>query len=149
MQIDSVVDADHYNTSWQSRAQGPPTAAYYAGLNLLATAPAADTGPYSLLATVVQNAPLPANDAAYLQVARDDFDAVIDYAQHLAAFKMGGSDFAGTMPLLQRFLTQGALYGLKLKEIGEYTDALYGLGTRERDLNPVMQPDTTGQGGPV
>jgi hypothetical protein len=140
MQIDSVRAADLYNTGWQGAAQGPPQIALHAGLNKLALSPIADATPYSLLATVVQNAPVPVADADQVQVARDDLDAVIDYAQHLAAFKQGGDEFTRTMPLFQRFLKQAATYNGKLAELGEYTSIMLDLSQRERDMNPVSTP---------
>ena len=140
MEIDSVRAADLYNTSWEAQPPAPPTAAYHAGLNMLALAPVPDGGTYSALITVVQNAPVPIAATDPVQVSRDDYDVMLDYAQHLASFKMGGQEFLGTLPLLKRFLQQAAGYGLKLAELGEYTSALYELSQRENHMNPVAAP---------
>jgi hypothetical protein len=140
VQIDSVRAADLYAASWQAAAQGPPTAAYYAGLNLFAFAPAPDGGVYSATATVVENAPVPTSDASLVQLGRDDYDVMLDYAQHLAAFKMGGSEFLATMPLFQRFMKQASIYSSKLDEVAEYTSFILGLASREKDMNPVTTP---------
>lgn len=141
VQVDSVRAADLFAASWEAQAAGAPAAIYHAGLNLVALAPAASaTGPFQVTASVVANAPMFSALTDFIQVGRDDLDAIIDYAQHLAAFKMGGAEFIATMPLLKRFLTQASLYGLKLAEIAEYTSALYGLGQRETDMNPLAQP---------
>jgi hypothetical protein len=142
LQIDSVRAADLYDAGWESTAAGAPTKCYHSGLNLIALATVPDAGAYSLTATVVQNAPLPANFTVPVQVGRDDLDAIIDYAQHLAAFKMGGEEFFQTMPLFQRFLKQAALYNGKLKEMAEYQIMLQDLSQRERDMNPVTTPDS-------
>jgi len=139
--IDSVRNADLYNTNWETTTQGKPRTALHAGLNLIALGdPAPDAGPYSLTATVVQNAPIPVVAADPVQVARDDFDAILDYAQHLAAFKQGGIEFARTLPLFQRFLKSAAAYNGKLAELGEYTSMLLDLSQRENDTNPVLTP---------
>src|SRR5258705_84101 len=98
LQIDAVRGADLYNTTWQSQAQRQPKAVLHSGLNLVALAPTPYAGPsgtsqpYMLTATVVENAPVPVVDADQVQVGRDDLDAVLDYAVHLAALKMGGAE---------------------------------------------------------
>jgi len=138
--IDSVRAADQYNNNWQAEAQGSPRACYYAGMNLIAFRPPS-AGPFSMTATVVQNAPFPVVDTDPFPCSRDDLDAIIDYTQHLAAFKQGGQEFSRTGNLLTRFMTQCGVYNAKLAEMGEYTSMLGGLASRERDMNPVMSPD--------
>lgn len=149
LQVDAVSGADQFQTTWQAAVSGVPEMALHAGLNKLALSPAADIkGPHSLTATVVQNAPVPTVDGDPLQVARDDLDVILDYAQHLAAFKMGGAEFLATIPLLQRFMKKAEVYGLKLAELGEYTSVLYALSQRENQMNPRMAPSSDdGSGG--
>lgn len=148
LQVDAVHGADLYNTNWQAAAPGTPATALHAGLNKLALSPTPDIGPYSLTATVVQNAPVPTADGDPVQVARDDLDVILDYAQHLAAFKMGGQEFLATIPLLQRFMKKAEVYGLKLAGLGEYTSVLYALSQRENQMNPRMAPSSDdGSGG--
>ena len=96
--------------------------------------------PFSITVTVVSNAPLPASANAPVQVSRGDLDAIIDYAQHLAAFKQGGEEFTRTMPLLQRFLKAASAYNGKLAEIAEFSSALLGVSQMERGSNPSMTP---------
>jgi hypothetical protein len=140
VQLDSVRGADLYKTTWQGQAPGPPTAAYYAGLNMLALAPIPDNGNYSVTATVVENAPIPVNAGDPVQVSRDDLDVIIDYAQHLSSVKMGGAEFLSTIPLFKRFIQQAATYNKKLDQLGEFTSAIYGLASREKDMNPISAP---------
>jgi hypothetical protein len=140
VQIDSVRSADLYDVSWQSQTPAKPSACYYSGLNLLALVPVPDAGTYSAMATVVENAPIPGNLAANVQMARDDYDAVLDYAQHLAAFKMGGADFTATFPLFQRFIKQASVYSSKLGELGEFAASLLGLASFEKNMNPITMP---------
>jgi len=146
LQIDSLRLLDLYDTSWEAQAAGTPLAAGHAGLNLVTLAPAADTngaaGFYMLDATVVSNAPVPSVDADPVQVSRDDLDAVLGYAQHLATLKSGGAEFTATLPLLQRFLDQCAVYNSKLREFAEFTTTLLGVSARESQTNPRMEPST-------
>ena len=86
----------------------------------------------------MQNAPVPSNNSDYLQIARDDYDSLLDYAQHVAAFKMGGQEFLETIPLYQNFVTHAAQYNAKLKEMGEFDLDMENISHREDDRNPMM-----------
>lgn len=140
LQIDSVWAADLYSASWQAATPATPSIVLHAGLNLFALAPPSDATPRSLLMTVVENAPLPSSDSAFVQVARDDLNAILDYAQHLAAFKQGGDEFSRSIDLLKAFMSQAALYSSKLSELGEFTAPLYGLSQRQNQMDPVTTP---------
>lgn len=141
LQIDAIRAADLYNTNWEAFLAGPPKNCYHSGLNLLALSPIPDSGSYSFMATVVQNAPLPVLPGDPVQVARDDLNSIIDYAQHLATFKEGGDEFLRTMPLFERFMKQAAVYNGKLSELGEYQSMLKDISQREDDMNPRLTPD--------
>jgi hypothetical protein len=136
--VDSVSNGDDFRPGWQSRVPGPPDAAYYAGLNLLGFPPP-DAGPYSILATVVRNAPVPTSSSDYLQVGRDTYDSILDYAQHLAMFKLGGEEFLSTMPLLQGCLRQAAESNSKLMASGFFQKSMYELSQLERARNPAKE----------
>lgn len=144
IQVDSVRSSDEFNTSWEATAPGTPTFALQSGLNLVALSPTPDAGNYSVTATVVENAPVPVNPTDLVQVSRDDLDVIIDYAQHLASFKMGGAEFSSTMPLLERFMSKVAIYNLKLTEIAEYQSFIAGLSQQEENTNPRMAPMPAG-----
>ena len=140
LEVDAVTNGDQYDTRWQAHATNPPRRAYQAGLNLVALAPA-PWNPYSVTATVVQNAPLPSGPSDYVQLSQDVLDVLIDYAQHLAAFKMGGAEFASTMPMLDRFMREAMVYNSKLSEMGEYTAFLLGLSNRNEAAAPRLDPE--------
>lgn len=141
LQVDAVKSSDLYNPTWQGAAQGAPTEAMTAGLNLVALSPPPDAGPYSMTATVVENAPVPVNLTDCLQLTQDIYDIILDYAQHLCSFKMGGEEFMATQPLLQRFMQMAALYSSKLSEQGEFTKILYSISQLESNMNPRYTPD--------
>jgi hypothetical protein len=136
--VDSVRNGDDFNPDWQTAGPtwleiseswnnanfswnaplGPPRSAYTAA-NLMAITPTpGNSTRYSMTVSVVQNAPV---GGTYVQVARDDFDSIIDYAQHLAMLKQGGAEFAATIPLYQRFQRKAAQYNSKLKEMGFFS----------------------------
>jgi hypothetical protein len=134
--VDPVRTLDEYHPGWQSTAPGAPRQVATAGLNLFALAPVTDSGTYSLTLRVVQNAPVPSASGDFLQVARDAYDVILDYAQHLAAFKQGGEEFTATSPLLDRFLHEASLYNSRLAEMAQYERALYAQSARELAANP-------------
>ncbi len=137
--IDSVRNADEYDSDWQNQPVGVPESVFSAGLNLIALSPSPDAAVvYAATATVLQNAPIPTGDNDFVQVARDDYDVIIDYAQHLALFKSGGQEFTRTRGLYTRFLRQAALYNSKLTESGEFKEEIYGTSQREEMTNPRL-----------
>lgn len=142
VQVDSVQASDDYDPTWQAAIAGPPVGLLTAGLNLVALSPKPDAGPYSVSVSVVQNAPITqtVSGTAYLQVSRDNYDAVIDYAQHLAAFKMGGAEFMATLPLFDRLLKQAALYNSKLTEYGMFTDIMLETSQLQEQQSPRLSP---------
>ena len=141
--LDAVRNGDDYNANWQADAAGDPQTAYAAGLNLVGFGPKPDAGPHAITATVVRNAPLPVLPTDTVQIGRDDFEAIIHYAQHLAAFKMGGEEFVVTLGLYQDFIDRAKLYNAKLSELGCFQRPIYELSKLEKERNPVY----TGEGG--
>jgi hypothetical protein len=94
LRIASVPELDAYRTGWQNESGAPDTVAI-AGYNLIALAKVPDAGPYSVTVDVIQNAVVPSVDGDFLQIGREELDVILDYAQHLAAFKQGGAEFCG------------------------------------------------------
>lgn len=145
--VESVANADYYAANWQGITAGSPTDIYYAGLNQLALSPTPDAGLYSITASVVRNMPLPTADADFVQIGRDDVSAVLDYAQHLALFKCGGSEFAQTEGLLKNFMRHCALYNSKLAALSQYLEFIDGRGHEDERINPTfnqLSPATAG-----
>jgi hypothetical protein len=138
--VDAVRNGDDFNPSWETGGVGVPRGAYVAGLNLLGMVnPGANNASYPVVATVVENAPLVGgNNNSFLQCGREDYMAILDYAQHVAALQMGGSDFMQTIPLLQRFHARAALYNSKLSALGEYEYSMADQTQTEAERNPVF-----------
>jgi hypothetical protein len=137
--VDPVRGGDDFNVNWEGATAGSPIDFYVAGLNLIASNPAPNSNAYLLTLSVVQNAPF-TDGSGYLQVSREDYDVIIDYAQHLAAFKLGGKEFVQTLPLYQRFLKQAAIYNSKIAQLGTYKMTIYETSQQEAERNPVSDP---------
>lgn len=140
LQIDAVQSGDNYRPLWESEAAGTPKRLYTAGLNLFALAPKPANSTLDITLQVVENAPFPANGAEFFQVGREDYDVILDLAQHTAAFKQGGMEFASTLPLFNNFLRHVKTYNSKLNQMGEFTDIIYDQSQLQGKFFPVMQP---------
>jgi hypothetical protein len=145
--IDSVKAADAYQLGWDNQTPGTPKSALIDGLNLIAFNPPPAAGPYSAFATVIQNAPVVQNDSDCLNLTNDFVDVILDYAQHLAALKMGGQEFADTMPLYQRFVKQAALYTSKVGQQGPFTRELWAMSQKQEVMEPRLKEDEEAQVG--
>jgi hypothetical protein len=136
LDIDAIQNYDDYRVGWQAEPVGSPDMLGVAGLNLIAIGPRPDAV-YAVTMMVVENAPVPVNDGDFVQVSKDDLEAILDYAQHMAALKMGGTEFISTIPLVQRFHKQALVYNHKLNELGEFTKPTYELSQLQAEANPV------------
>lgn len=123
--VGSVFDMDFYNPNWQTQT-GSPNFLGMAGRNLACVGPTPDfNGPYGIGLWTAANAPVtfssPAlRDASYIQVSRDQIDPVIDYAQHIASFQMGGVEFDGTGRLYENMIACGKMQNRRLSAVSFY-----------------------------
>ena len=130
--IGSVFDMDFYQPDWQQQT-GPPSFIGMCGRNLACAGQTPDAV-YGVGLWMAVNAPT----TGYLQVNRGAIDPVLDYAQHIASFKMGGAEFFATVELHQRFLDQAAKYNSKLKEMGQFSMDMQEISQRNEQRNPRM-----------
>ncbi len=138
--VDSLAGFDAFNTGWQ-QTPGPPTAIAAAGLNLVALGPVPDSaGPYSVVIDVVRNAPLPVSDGDFVQVGREDIDAILGYAVHLAAFKQGASNVGDTIDLYTQFQRHAARFDARINAVSRFLPAVSSQSWKEKAARPFMDP---------
>jgi hypothetical protein len=118
----SVFEMDSFLASWQS-APGVPQFAGLVGHNLMAFGPVPDDT-YTVTVDVVANIPLPVWDTDFIQVDRGALNPLLDYTEHVAAFKMAGQEFKGTEKLRQNFYVQAALENNRITKSNFYRSAL-------------------------
>ena len=118
----SFASADRFSVGWQTDSAAFPQI-IVAGVDLYAVSPV-PTVATSVLLVVAANAPIPTSDAAFIQVPRDIMDALLDEAQHIAAFKLGGAEFAATMELHQSFLGTVERYNSRIRASGIFPTTL-------------------------
>lgn len=91
----------------------------------------------SITLSLVGNQPIPASDAAFVQVGRDNLDAILDYAQHLAMFKTGGFDFAETTRVLfKSFISTVSMVNSRLRLSGIFATTLRPPDSRQDAADP-------------
>lgn len=99
--LDALTDADRYAPLWQA-VTGPVQTLLTSGQTLAACWPPPGGGVQTLTLDVVRNAPVPSLPGDILQVTADVYDAILDYAQHLALFKLGPGQLDASLALLAR-----------------------------------------------
>lgn len=130
----SVFEMDSFLASWQSQP-GTPQFAGMAGRNLVAFGPVPD-GVYSVTMDVVANIPTPKADADFIQVDRGALNPLLDYAEHLAAFKMAGVEFHNTDRLRQNFYLAAAQENQRLTRGNFYRSAMQLPAQRQQQEVP-------------
>jgi hypothetical protein len=133
----SMQEMDDYALEWDSTPQTQSIVT--AGTDFLAISPVPGAPPPPLpgaTITVVGNAPVPLYDSDFVQVSRDTIDAILDYAQHLADFKMGGADFAQSKELAKNFFLAAIATNSRLAQLGLFRDLLLAQGTRQGEADP-------------
>jgi hypothetical protein len=115
----SLMRADQYDPGWDNGGTSAFSEIIVGGMDFLAA-------PYdtSVLLALVGNMPFPTTGGGFLQVPRDVADVVLDYAQHLAMFKVGGEYFQATAPLYQGFLKAAMDTNKRLAQLGLYADVV-------------------------
>ena len=132
----SLMEMDGYMASWQSTTGQDPQIVSMAGKNLVVVGPVPNAV-YSVTGDLVRSMPVPVIDADFLQVGSEVLDTVLDYAQHLACFKMGGSEFNSTLQLYQNFLRSCAGQNDRLRQCDFYKIALDQPGLRQQYQTPT------------
>jgi hypothetical protein len=118
--LGSVFDLDSYVPDWQNTLnRQQPTFVGMAGRNLACLGPLPDAV-YGVGLWMVVNAPT----TGFIQVNRGSLDAILDYAQHIASFKMGGAEFDGTERLYQNLISSAKNENGRLSAVAFYRGQL-------------------------
>jgi len=140
--IESVLERDQFDSGWESNLNTRQSV-IVAGPELmsLAVRPTGGTT-LGLSVKIVQSAPVPSNDTDIVQVPRDVMDAIVDYAVHLSAFKMGGAEFTDTIPLFDNFRTVAKSYNQRLSNLALFDDVMRAQGQRQVEVDPRYVPQS-------
>jgi len=117
--VGSVFDMDFYMPSWQQQI-GAPLFVGMCGRNQACIGPVPDATPYGIGLWTCANAPV----TGFMQVGRDAIDPVLDYAHHIACFKMGGVEFNGTDRMFQNMVASAKSQNGRLEAVAFYKSQL-------------------------
>lgn len=132
---ESLQSIDSTRDYWQNYFGQPVEIGAMSGLNLLAMVnPPATT--HSVTLDIVTNAIVPVADGDFIQLGREEFAAVLGYAEHLATFKCGGAEFTQSMQRHRSLIDLGLSYNLKLAAITQ--PALTDRSLIEKSQRPAM-----------
>lgn len=135
----AVTEMDAYSVEWDSKTNAQQ-AIVHAGPDFIALSPVPTSGGVvSAELTVIANAPVPVVDGDFVQVSRDVLDVILDYAQHLAAFKQGGAEFQMTNELLKNFVLAAQATSTRVANLGIFRDLLLGQAGRQDRMQPRFE----------
>lgn len=86
-------------------------------------------------------------DLNQLQISKDYLNVILDYAEHLAAFKMGGEEFRHTYRAAANFFAAALAYNQRLAAqspnllqlIRQSTQDDYTLPMKKRTFDPALE----------
>jgi hypothetical protein len=125
----ALTTQDYYRAEWDSGVPDYATIVM-AGVDFFTVMPDPTVG-ISVTLQVLGNQPVPSADGDFIQCSRDVWDAILDYAQFIAAFKQGGEEFLSAMPLEQNFWAQAMKINGRLEKLGLYANVYDSEGMRE------------------
>lgn len=148
LDTDSLTNMDAYNRHWQTTTGVPDSIASIRTLVALSPCPDAV---YAITFDVVCKAPIPPSDTDFVQIGREQIDAILDYAEHLAAFKMGGEEFRSTLKGAQNFFNAALSYNERLTSMNSNVLTLMAQSTADTEDRQPRVPGGLGalQGQPV
>lgn len=131
---EAVQALDAFRAGWQNDAQAQPT---IAGLvdDFVAFPP--PNAIYTITVDVVRPAPVPATGATQVQLGPEELDAILDYAQHVAALKEGAFEIQATIQKYDNLLRLAGQNNEKLRASAVFKDTIYSQGGLEDDRRPL------------
>ena len=134
----SLQELDASEPNWMNSSAAPVDVAL-AGWNMMAVNPVPDSnGPYSVTLDVIRNAPVPTSDVTQIQVGREQLDMILDYAEHLALFKVGGAEWRATELQASNFLSQALAYNKRLSATARAAVAAAFSSAKEQADRPFI-----------
>jgi len=147
-QVSAAWDMDALEPNWRNQldtTDGAPSSIILHSWSTISLHPF-PTQDYSVTFDLAADAPVPASEAEYLDLASEHVQTLLDLAHHLACFKLGGQEFVDTLPSYQRFLLQAIAFNKKLQAESNNFELLKEKSDFQRRRKPVHldeedQPD--------
>ncbi len=139
VQTESIFDLDVYKANWQNATGALPTIAALAGLNLVYLSPTPNSF-YTVQMDLLRNMPVPSADGDFIQIGAEMWDGVVAYAEHLAAWKMGGAEFEATIPNYEQMVKMAMTQNERLRANEAFLTQLSDRSEREEKNRPRLMP---------
>ncbi len=136
--VTSLYDQDHYKWNWQNTT-GTPKTLLTAGWNLIALSPVPDAADVAITVDYVRNPLLPTIGTDFIQIEKGYISMLLDYARHLALFKVGGEEFLKSRQGYDRMVQTAALYNGRLKAQSRLFSSLYTNIPAEKNKRPFSE----------
>lgn len=144
----TLEEMDASTPNWQNIIGSP---AYpienvlLAAPNLIAIAAIPDAA-YAVNLDVVRRTPTYANPADPVQIGREQLDAVLDYAESLALFKVGGAEWHATERQANNLLIQAVTYNQRLSAAARAAFSASMQSQRQKESIPRRMESGIGVG---
>jgi len=142
----TVTDLDDYAVSWQNNT-GTPIDLGMAGWNMLAASPVPD-GVYGITLDIIRKAVIPILDVDFVQVGREQINSILDYAENIALFKVGGKEFQSTVRQANDFMIEAATYNRRLAASARYIMTAKRTSQDDKEVSPRELQTTALGAGP-
>lgn len=135
LSAEAIDRLDQYSPNWATTTGTPTFIAAYRNYVALATCP---DGVYSVTLDLVRKAETPTADADYIQISADYLGAILDYAEHLASFKCGGTEFRQTFRAADNFFKAALGYNQRLAAANPAIIDLIKQSTQDDNVQPMQ-----------
>ncbi len=108
----TLQELESSTPNWENSSSRPEDIAL-AAPNMIVLNPVPDAT-YSTTLDVIRKTPVPVLDSSSIQVGREQLDMILDYAEHIALFKVAGAEWHSTERQAQNFLVQSLTYNQRI-----------------------------------
>lgn len=130
----TLYEIESSTPNWQNISDTPQDIAIVSP-NMIAINPVPD-GVYSITLDVVRKSVVPDSDGDSIQVGREQLDMIMDYAEHLALFKVGGQEWHATERQAKNFMAQSATYNHRIGAAARAAVSAAWQSNRQKDGIP-------------
>lgn len=132
----ALSHTDTADNGWQGNGSDAPTTLSTVGPDLIALSPLPDSNPHIVHLNVVRAATVPTASGDFLNIGREQLDALLGMAQRICMFKCGGSEYAETEPLGFKFFDQAQQYAYRRSAVATALQAISRYSTQDTDTVP-------------
>lgn len=137
----SLAQLEIQRPGWNT-STGSPKSIHQLNWNLFAINPVPNSVS-TIVLECVRRSPLPSIDTDFIQLGPEFMEALYDYAQHIAQFKLQGPEFASTMGLLENTIEAATDYVNSQGARSHYWLDQQKLKDRDRIARPYRKEPTS------